>query len=131
MQAQTSPALVLMRAGEEDGRTLFSADLYLGRSLQASVYHTRSTMLGWLEDVSVELRHAVAYALDQIAASPEALLRSIPLNSLSAFAPDRMCGQKRSRHRWPSSKDICSGGHLAKGSQGHHRDLADSPYSLR
>lgn len=90
MQAQANPTLVLMRAGEEDGLTLFSADLYLGRLLQTSVYHTRPSMLDWLSHASGELRHAAARAMDQLSASPETLLRSIPLGSLPAFAPKHL-----------------------------------------
>ena len=91
MQAQASPTLVLMRAGEEDGHTLFSADLYLGRSLQSSIYHTRSAMLYWFNQASGTLRHAIASAMDQLTASPDTLLREIPLGSLPAFVSEQLC----------------------------------------
>lgn len=82
MQTKSTPTLVFMRAGEEDGRTLFVADLYRGRLLQSSIYNTRSAMLDWIGHDSAELRHAAAQAMDQLAASPDALLRSVPLGSL-------------------------------------------------
>ncbi len=82
MRIDFTPTLVLMRASEEDGRTLFAGDLYVGRSLHASVYHTRSAMLDWLGSASRETLSAAAQAMDLIAASPDTLLRTIPLDSL-------------------------------------------------
>ena len=91
MQAQASPTLVLMRAGEEDGRTLFSADIYIGRSLQSSVYYTRSAMLGWFDHASETLRQAIASAMDQLTVSPDTSLREVPLASLPAFVSEQLC----------------------------------------
>ena len=82
MHNNRTPTLVLMRASEEDGLALFAGDLYVGRSLQTSVYHSRSAMLDWLGPFSSEVRSAAVIAMDQLVASSDVALRSIPLGSL-------------------------------------------------
>ena len=82
MRIDSTPTLVLMHASEEDGRALFAGDLYVGRSLHGSVYHTRSAMLDWLGSADSEARSAAAQAMDLLTASPDTLLRAIPLGSL-------------------------------------------------
>ena len=86
MRNHSNSTLVLMRASEEDGLALFAGDLYVGRSLQTSVYYTRSGMLDWLGPFSTDVRSAAALAMDQLAASPETLLREIPFGTLPAPA---------------------------------------------
>lgn len=86
MRNNRTPTLVLMRLSEEDGRTLFAGDLYINRSLQVSVYHTRSAMLDWLGPIGDEARHAAAQAMDHLLACPETPLRSVPLSALPAAA---------------------------------------------
>ncbi len=82
MRNDRTPTLVLMHLSEEDGRALFAGDVYVDRSLQASVYHTRAAMLDWLAPVGDEARSAAAQAMDALLACPEMPLRSVPLGAL-------------------------------------------------
>ncbi len=84
MRNDRTPTLVLMRLNEEDGRPLFAGDLYVNRSLQASVYHTRAAMLDWLGPIGEDARFAAAQAMDHLLACPDTPLRSVPLGALPA-----------------------------------------------
>ena len=80
MHTTYARTLVLTHAAQENGRTLFAGDLYVGPLLQTSVQLTRPAMLQWLAAIDPAARPAAAQAMDELAAFPTILMRQIVLS---------------------------------------------------